>query len=286
MMLTLAAVVRETATVLLPIAKTDAHFEAECLVADVLKVDRLFLKKNPEKKIDPALYATLQRHILKRKQGIPLAYIIGKKAFWTFEVTVTPDVLVPRSETECLVETVLTWLPQDLTYPVVELGTGSGIIAIALAKERPRWRILATDQSLSALEVAQANAKRLGCSNITFYQGDWFLPIQSLGPFAAIISNPPYIASSDPHLLDPALKAEPRAALCSGKTGLEALSHLIKSAKDFLIPQGILCFEHGHDQSTALFSLLRKNGYHKRQQVMDLGKQPRVIVAEWPGISI
>jgi release factor glutamine methyltransferase len=259
----------------------DPYFEAECLLASVLKVDRLFLKKNPKFVVEHLVQEMMLNRVNARKEGSPLAYIIGKKAFWTFDLEVTPAVLIPRADTERLVEVVLEQLPEKLPYPVLELGTGSGAIALALAIERPQWQIVATDKSEAALAVAKKNAKRLQQHNIHFRQGDWFDAVKGEGLFSAVISNPPYIASSDPHLEQPALQAEPYGALCSGKTGLEAFITIVEQAKKYLANNGLICFEHGHDQSTALFSLLEKNGYHERQQFFDLSKIPRVITAEW-----
>jgi release factor glutamine methyltransferase len=255
------------------------HLEAECLLSAILQVDRLFLKKYPEKPVDMSVLMCLQDNIRARKTGYPLAYLLGKKAFWTFEVSVTPAVLIPRPETERLVEVVLEKLPQWLPYPVLELGTGSGAIALALALERPKWQVIATDCSLDALQVAKKNAEDLQVSNIRFYQGNWFEAVAGQGPFSAIVSNPPYIAKTDPHLLQAALQAEPSIALCPGDTGLEAYQILIEQAKEYLEPKGLLCLEHGYDQSDALFSFLAKNGYHKRQQFFDLSGIPRVILA-------
>ncbi len=259
----------------------DPYFEAECLLASVLTVDRLFLKKNPKWVVEPVVQEMMDKGVNARKEGMPLAYVVGKKAFWTFDVQVTPDVLIPRADTERLVEVVLAQLPEKLPYPVLELGTGSGAIALALAIERPQWQIVATDKSEAALALAKKNAKRLQQQHIRFRQGDWFDAVKGAGLFSVIISNPPYIAHDDPHLAQPALQAEPYGALCSGKTGLEAFITIVEQAKKHLVHHGLICLEHGHEQSTALFSLLEKNGYHKRQQFFDLSKIPRVITAEW-----
>jgi len=191
----------------------DAYFEVECLLAHLLTVDRLFLKKNPDILIEPSVQKTLNQQVLERKAGKPLAYIIGKKAFWTFQLTVTPAVLVPLADTECLVEMILQTLPERLPHPVVDLGTGSGAIALALATERPLWKIIATDLSKDALLVAKKNAHNLSITNIDFYEGSWFEPLKEKGLFSAIVSNPPYIPESDPHLLHPSLQMEPYSAL-------------------------------------------------------------------------
>jgi release factor glutamine methyltransferase len=257
------------------------YFEAECLLAFILTVDRLFLKKNPLFPVDAFVQKTMHNGINARTEGRPLAYIIGKKAFWTFDLQVTPAVLIPRADTERLVEIVLEKLPKILPYPVLELGTGSGAIALALAAERPQWQIIATDRSAAALEVAMNNAKRLQQSNIHFCQGDWFAAVEGMGPFSAVVSNPPYIAASDAHLEASALKAEPYEALCSGETGLEAFITIIEDARNYLMNNALLCLEHGHDQSSALSLLLEKKGYRKPQQFFDLGNIPRVITAEW-----
>lgn len=265
-------------------ATETALLDAELLLAHALNTDRLFLKKSPEYLLSASVWQTYQTLLQERQAGRPIAYLLGTKSFWQFELTVTPDVLIPRPETECLVEAVLRVLPKSLlkslAHSVLELGTGSGAIALALAYERPDANIIATDVSLAALAVAKDNAVKVDLQ-IQFVHSDWFEQLKDQGPFLVIVSNPPYIAADDPHLITPTtLQYEPYGALCSGATGLEALTTIIEQAKAYLIPGGWLCLEHGHDQQEKLLSLLHENGYHKAEGFSDFANIPRVVIGK------
>jgi len=257
-----------------------AALDAQLLLAHVLARSRAALLAHDAEPLQPEQGATFDALIARRARGEPLAYITGRKAFWTLELQVTPAVLVPRPETELLVERCLALVPAA-EAEVVDLGTGSGAIALALASERPRWRITATDQSTAALAVAEANALALGLGAVRFVKGDWFAPLAGQR-FDLIASNPPYIAACDAALDDSALRHEPRAALCSGPTGLEALTTLIGGAAAHLAADGWLVMEHGAGQPHAVAELLVAQGFRHVRCHADLAGLPRITEAQRP----
>ena len=212
--------------------------------------------------------------IARRVAGEPVAYITAKKDFWSFSCKVTPAVLIPRPETEQLVE-IMLHLPNVEDTQLLELGTGSGVIAIAMAKERSNWGITACDISAAALKLAQENACINAMSNITWCCSNWFESI--IGKFNIIVSNPPYISEDDPYLT--ALKYEPRAALVAKDHGLADLQHIIKSAPHYLISGGCLILEHGSSQSEEVAAILRQQGYINIVCYKDLAGKFRITMA-------
>ena len=263
-----------------PAAAPSAALDAQLLLAHTLARPRSMLLAHNTEALRPDQVAAFDRAIARRARGEPLAYITERKEFWTFELRVTPAVLVPRPETELLVERCLALLPATEAR-VVDLGTGSGAIALALASERPQWRITATDQSPAALAVAEANARTLKTANVRFLTGDWFDPLAG-ERFDLIASNPPYIAAHDGALDDPALRHEPPAALSSGPTGLEALAALIGGAGSHLVTAGWLVLEHGANQQRAVADLLVAQGFRHVRCHADLAGLPRVTEAQRP----
>jgi release factor glutamine methyltransferase len=264
-------------------ARRLAHYEnpaleAELLLARVLNVPRGKLRLRPDQPLTPAQYAQLDDLVARRAQGEPSAYLTGARGFWSLDLQVTPDVLIPRPETELLVELALQKIPADAAWRVADLGTGSGAIALAIATERRRCHIIATDISPAALEVARANAKRLAIRNVEFRLGDWFeaLPGER---FDMIVSNPPYVADGDPHLSD--LRFEPQLALVAGAEGLRCLREIAEQAGARLIKNGWLLLEHGYDQAPAMAELLAALGYRNIQDHPDLGGVARAAVARW-----
>ena len=260
-----------------------AALDAQLLLAQVLGCTRGALLARGDESLPDDRQQAFHQLLQRRARGEPLAYLTGRREFWSLELAVTPAVLVPRPETELVVERALALAPTAMTgaSEVADLGTGSGAIALALARERPQWRVTATDRSAAALATAIANAQALGLTDVQFLISDWF---QALGGrrFSLIASNPPYIAAGDAALDDPALRHEPLAALTSGPTGLEALAVLVAGAPDHLLPAGWLVLEHGASQGPAVAELLVTQGFRHVRCHTDLAGLPRVTEAQWP----
>lgn len=248
--------------------------EAEWLLAHVLGWSRSQLWSHGETALTPAQREHLTQLTERRLGGEPVAYILGEAGFHDLTLTVTPDTLIPRPETELLVEIALS-----LAIPaprVADLGTGSGAIALALAAARPDWQVYAVDRSAMALAVAESNARRLGLiERMRFIAGDWCAPLAP-GAFGLIVANPPYLADTDPHL--PALRHEPRSALVAGPTGLEDLACIIETSREILMPGGWLVLEHGWDQGPAVRELLSAAGYAAVSGHQDFAGHDRVAL--------
>lgn len=255
----------------------EARFEAELLLAHVLGRPRAWLFAWPEFEPDTAQRETFERLVERRRAGEPIAYLTGHRAFWSFDLAVTPAVLIPRPETERLVELALMRIDADADVAIADLGTGSGAIALALAYERPRARVLASDASADALAVARANAQRLGIANIEFAQGDWCAALGARR-FDVIVSNPPYIAADDAHLGQGDLRHEPPAALASGADGLDAIRRIAADAPRHLHSGGWLLLEHGWQQAAQVRALLAAAGFDDVGSVMDLEGRDRVTL--------
>ena len=249
--------------------------EVELLLSHALRRDRAWLRAHAD---DPlAAEDAVQFHalLLRRTAGEPLAYIIGRREFWSLDFTVTPDVLIPRPETELLIEFSLQRIPQNAEVDIADLGTGSGAIALALAHERPQARVLATDASAAALMVARGNAERLAIRNVEFAQADWCTALADR-EFDLIASNPPYIAEADAHLAQGDLRFEPRTALASGTDGLNAIRIIVCDAPTHLKPGGWILLEHGHEQGAAVRALLGESGFVEVFTARDLEVRERV----------
>ena len=257
-----------------------ARFEAQLLLCHALSCTRSALLVREDELLQPVQIAAIERALERRARGEPLAYITGRKEFWSLELQVTPAVLVPRPETELVVERCLALLAAP-SAAVADLGTGSGAIALALARERPGWQLTATDQSRTALAVAIGNASALGLANVRFCAGDWFDPLAN-ERYDLLASNPPYIALGDAALDDPALRHEPSSALASGPTGLEALAALIAGAPAHLQESGWLVLEHGATQASAVADLLVSQGFRHVRCHADLAGLARVTEAQRP----
>ncbi len=254
------------------------RLDAELLLARATGLSRATLLGHGERTVGAAARAQFQADCARRLAGEPLAYIEGEKEFWSLRLAVSPAVLVPRPETELLVERALALLPAG-PVGVADLGTGSGAIALALASERPAWSITAVDASAAALQVARANAERLGLPNVTFLQGSWCEPLAGQR-FSAILSNPPYVDPADPALA--ALRHEPLSALAAAQQGYADLLAILKSAPACLAPGGLLVLEHGATQAPRLAAALVAHGYAQVVCHPDLAGHPRVTVARWP----
>jgi len=254
--------------------------DAELLLAHVLDASRARLRSHPEEVPAADAAARFVALIERRALGEPIAYILGRKGFWTLELSVNPAVLVPRPETELLVERALEVHP-GAEARVADLGTGSGAIALALASARPRWQIVATDVSADALAVARANAAALGLARVEMVQGDWLacLPGRS---FHVLLSNPPYVAETDPALRAPELMREPRLALVAAEDGLAALHRIIQAAPDHLEHGGWLLLEHGAGQAAAVAGALVARGFAQVRSHRDLAGRERMTEGQWP----
>lgn len=255
-----------------------AVLDAALLLSFILNITRLDLLLAGKQHLTDAQLNQFNALIVQRSEGIPIAYLIGKKSFWSLELAVNAHTLVPRPETELVVETALRLFPTQAALSVADLGTGSGAIALSLAVERPAWKILALDFSAQALAQAKQNAQACHLSNVTFLQSDWFEAI-SMQRFQLIVSNPPYLSEADPHLAT-GIRHEPRTALVSGVQGLDALTHIIVTAQHHLLSGGWLILEHGFQQAIAVQAIFAAQGYQSIQTVRDFQDQERVTLAQ------
>jgi release factor glutamine methyltransferase len=251
--------------------------EADLLLAHALDRSRTWLFGHGDAVVEPMQAERFHALVARREAGEPVAYLTGRRGFWRFDLAVSPDTLIPRPETERLVELALERLPDDTPLRIADLGTGSGALALALAYERPLARVIATDASRAALGVAGANAAALGLRNIEFRHGDWYAPLHGEA-FDLIASNPPYIASDDPHLAHGDLRYEPVSALASGGDGLDAIRTLARSAPPHLRPGGWLMLEHGWSQGEAVRALLQTAGLVGVATAQDLEGRDRITL--------
>ena len=249
--------------------------DASVLLCHVLDCSPAHLIAWPDEQLSTPQQSDFNDVLQQRLQGKPVAYITGEKEFWSLSLQVNPDVLIPRPETETLVEFVLDTFSDRVELDVADLGTGSGAIACALACEHPRWNIIATDASAAALEIAQNNASTHKLGNIQFRQGTWFEPLEA-NEFDLIVSNPPYVAENDSHLDQGDVRFEPDDALASGQLGLDAITHLAEHAGDCLKAGGWLIVEHGYDQQQAVHDCFEQAGFIDIVQLADLAGQPRI----------
>ena len=257
-----------------------AKLDAELLLASVLNKDRTWLRTWPDQALSPAQWQAFEALTLRRQQGEPVAYILGHRDFWSLNLTVTADTLIPRPETERLVELALAKIPEHANWDILDLGTGSGAIALAIAKERPGCNVIATDKSIMALGIARQNADRHAINNIHFLASHWLAAFNPSFQVEMILSNPPYIMEHDPHLSAGDVRFEPTSALAAGVEGLDDLDTIVSTAKTHLIPGGWLLLEHGYHQQAALARLLAKQDFQSINCHHDYAGQPRISLGQ------
>ena len=257
-----------------------AILDAEILLSLVLNKERSHLRAWPDKQLEADHINAFWTLIQKRRQGTPIAYITGNREFWSRDFHVTPDVLIPRPDTELLIELSLKLISAERIPKIIDLGTGSGIIAITLAAECPSAEVSATDFSLPALRIAQHNANKHNTSHINFYQSDWFSSVPDT-QFNLIISNPPYIAEDDSHLQHGDVRFEPQTALCAAEQGLGDIKIIADSARSHLEHGGHLLIEHGYNQQQQVQTIFKDLLYDNIQTYTDLSGQPRVTYGQW-----
>lgn len=259
------------------ISNDEEKLEARLLLQHVLEVNHAWLITHAQDEIDTKPYAEFNALIQRRMLGEPIAYILGKREFYGLPLTVTPDTLIPRPDTETLVETALAHIPKIAVSSVLDLGTGTGAIAIAIAKHRKNTEVIAVDASKAALRIAQENEKNLNIPNVQFILSDWF---NALGKkrFDVVMSNPPYIEQEDIHLNQGDLRFEPRSALASGDDGLDDVRQIIQQAPAHLNPEGWLMLEHGYNQASAVSDLLKQADFKEIECILDTAGIQRVTI--------
>ena len=273
------SVLRDAADILAAVSDS-ALLDAEVLLCLALNKQRSYLRAWPDRQVETEHLAAFGALLEQRRKGTPIAYITGNREFWSRDFLVTPDVLIPRPDTELLIELSLKLIPPDEPAKIIDLATGSGIIAITLAAERPHAQIIATDFSLAALHIAQLNADKHHINHIRFYQSDWFSEVPA-SKFNLIISNPPYIAKDDIHLQQGDVRFEPQTALCAADQGLRDIKIIADAARNYLEPRGHLLIEHGYDQQQQVQILFKNLRYDDVQTYTDLSGQPRVTYGQF-----
>ena len=259
-----------------------AKLDCELLLADIMAVSTTYLKTWPEAEVQPEQLTKYLSVVARRLDGEPIAHILKRKGFWDLELEVSPDTLIPRPDTEVLVEKALSLIPES-EADVLDLGTGTGAIALALAKERPSWRVYATDLFDSVVALAQRNAKNNGVENCHIFQSDWFnnVGLETQTQFNLIVSNPPYISADDPHLEQGDVRFEPKSALVANEKGLLDIKTIAGNAVNFLHNGGWLMVEHGFEQSEQVQRIFTQCGYSNIESIIDYGGNLRATLGSW-----
>ncbi len=259
--------------------KDTAKLECEILMSNVVKKRREYLYSHPEYLLDATEYSNFNSLIQKRASGFPVAYLTGSREFWSIDIKVNKYTLIPRPETECLVESVLKNIETESKQKILDLGTGSGAIAIAIASERPMSQITAIDICPYALDMAKDNANKNNVSNIDFLLSDWFSEINQT-MFDVIISNPPYVESNCPGFISGDIRYEPRLALDGGSRGMDAYIRIIPGAIRYLKPGSMIALEHGYLQGGMIHNCMSDNGYCDIQTIKDYAGNDRVTTGK------
>lgn len=265
----------------LGLEKREARIEARALAGHAWQVDAAWLIAHDTDQLTDTQTAAFKFLLSRRLEGEPVAYILGQREFFGLNFAVSPAVLIPRPDTELLVEAALQHLPMHTPCRILDLGTGSGAIAITLAHQCPLAEVVAVEASVEALAVAQGNARQLGTDNVIFVAGSWYSEME-VKKFDMIVANPPYIAAADPHLDAGDLRFEPRQALASGSDGLCDLRAIVAGAPAHLVRGGWLLLEHGYDQAAAVILLLQQHGFKQAFTLRDLAGLNRVSGGCWP----
>lgn len=259
----------------LGLESTESSFEANLLCQQVCGVNRAWLISHQDDALEVNQQAAFEALVQRRLSGEPIAYIVGSREFYGLQLKTTPATLIPRPDTETLVEAALAKIPQNSNLDVLDLGTGTGAVALAIAKNRPHCKVRAVDASSSALSVALENAQFLNLENVRLLESNWFSNLQN-EKFDVIVSNPPYIAQDDVHLKQGDLRFEPISALASGKDGLDDIRKIIQDAPHYLKPNGWLMLEHGYDQAEAVGALLSAQDFSQIDHAKDIAGTLRV----------
>lgn len=260
---------------------SEAKLEAQLLMQYVLNTNRAWLIAHEDDALQANIHAEFEALVNRRLHGEPIAYIIGYREFFGLKLKVTPDTLIPRPDTETLVEAALAKIVTHMHAQILDLGTGTGAIALAIAKHSPHAEITAADASKAALEIAKENAAALQISNVQFVSSDWFSSLEGTR-FDIIVSNPPYIEQNDVHLSQGDLRFEPMSALASGADGLDDIRHIITECIIHLKPQGWLMLEHGYNQAEQVADLMAEVGLTNIETIQDLGGNDRVTIGKNP----
>jgi release factor glutamine methyltransferase len=258
------------------------RLDAEVLLAHALHKPRSYLRAFAEAEVETETEQAFALLVARRAAGEPVAHLTGEREFWSLPIQVSADTLIPRPDTELLVEQALEHIPADADWHIADLGTGSGAIALAIASERPRCHIIACDLSTAALAVAQANAQKFGLNNVEFRHSDWCSALAEDEQFEMIVSNPPYIRAADPHLEQGDVRFESRLALVAGEDGLDAIRQILEQARQHLVSGGWLLIEHGYDQGLQLRELFAAAGYEGVKTLQDSGQNDRLSLAHLP----